>query len=388
METNRMRSAFLTWMTTWLFTAGLSFAGENPTDALKWEYLAPLPDPIGVAGPFAGTHHNALIVAGGANFPGGAPWDGHPKVWHDDVFVLTRPDGQWKKISRGLSRKLAYGLSITTKRGVVCIGGCDADRCYADVSVLQWDAKGKTVVQSRHLAGNDAESKATQPLPDLPVPLAFMTGALVDEVIYVAGGTETMGPDATGTTNFWRLDLSKSASPEEFQWEKLPWPADASHRVLAVAAAQSDGSEDCFYLFSGRSRPGGGEETVLLRDAWRYSPKKRSWKRLAGPPRVLMAGAGVDVGAEHVLVLGGADGRDWGKDLKERHPGFAADMVFLYDTVTDRWTPGGKMPQNQLTTTAVKWHDADGKPTIVLPSGEIRPGVRSPKVLTAAPVRR
>ena len=29
----------------------------------------PLPDSIGVAGPFVGVHGDALIVAGGANFP-------------------------------------------------------------------------------------------------------------------------------------------------------------------------------------------------------------------------------------------------------------------------------------------------------------------------------
>ncbi len=31
--------------------------------------LPDLPDPIGVAGPFVGVHNDALIVAGGANFP-------------------------------------------------------------------------------------------------------------------------------------------------------------------------------------------------------------------------------------------------------------------------------------------------------------------------------
>lgn len=40
---------------------------------LYWGRLAPVPDPIGVAGPVAGVSGDALIVAGGANFPNGFP---------------------------------------------------------------------------------------------------------------------------------------------------------------------------------------------------------------------------------------------------------------------------------------------------------------------------
>ncbi|MGB0741144.1 MAG: hypothetical protein ACPGXX_13810, partial [Planctomycetaceae bacterium] len=36
---------------------------------LTWQELPELPDDLGVAGPFAGVHNDALIVAGGANFP-------------------------------------------------------------------------------------------------------------------------------------------------------------------------------------------------------------------------------------------------------------------------------------------------------------------------------
>ena len=40
-----------------------------PVPDLSWSELPSLPDPLGVAGPFAGVHNDALIVAGGANFP-------------------------------------------------------------------------------------------------------------------------------------------------------------------------------------------------------------------------------------------------------------------------------------------------------------------------------
>ena len=54
-----------------------------PQDAFAWEELAPLPDEHGFAGSFAGSSGGALLVAGGANFPDGPSWNGHPKAGHD-----------------------------------------------------------------------------------------------------------------------------------------------------------------------------------------------------------------------------------------------------------------------------------------------------------------
>jgi len=51
--------------------------------------LPPLPDPRGVAGVFAGVSGNALLVAGGANFPGQPPWEGGQKKWNNEVYVLS-----------------------------------------------------------------------------------------------------------------------------------------------------------------------------------------------------------------------------------------------------------------------------------------------------------
>ena len=68
-------------------------ADKKPTarvEVLEWEQLPTLPDEHGFAGAFCGVSGEALIVAGGANFPGGRPWDGAQKVWHDRIFVLPK----------------------------------------------------------------------------------------------------------------------------------------------------------------------------------------------------------------------------------------------------------------------------------------------------------
>ena len=372
-------------------------------EPLKWAELPKLPPApgqsrqIGVAGPFAGVHNDALLVAGGANFPDAPPWDGGKKVWHDAVFALVRgADGsmQWlADKSYTLPRPLAYGAAVDVPDGVLCIGGCDATRCYADVFLLQWDPKTKAI--------------ATKPLPPLPRPLAFTAATRMGSRIYVAGGQETM-KDAAATHNFWVLDLAKT-SPER-QWRELdPWPGPK--RILPILAAQSNGTTDCVFLFSGRNAAP-DTPTDVLADAYRYNPATGEWARVAdiGPggetPRSVMAGTGFASGANHILVFGGADGKLFmelerlgaaiaqaadeaaAAPLKERqrailtsHPGFRDD-VLAYHTITDTWARIGKLPTpSHVTTIAVRWGER-----FIVPSGEIRPGIRSPKVWQAEPV--
>ena len=65
-------------------------------ETLRWTKLPPLPDRHGFAGAFAGVSNGALLVAGGANFPDKAVWEGGKKFWSDKIFVLEKPDGEWR----------------------------------------------------------------------------------------------------------------------------------------------------------------------------------------------------------------------------------------------------------------------------------------------------
>ncbi len=356
---------------------------ELSRPALKWTDLPKLPPSpgqdkqVGLAGPFAGVHNDALIVAGGANFPDKLPWQNGKKVWWDDAFVLLKgADDKYEWLDKRLKlpRPLAYGVSISTDDGVICIGGCDGERCYSDVFMLKWDPKAK----------RKDKRFVTRRLPSLPRPLAFMAGAKVGSTIYIAGGQEST-KDPAATRTFLALDLSKKDDAKEFQWRELdPWPGPA--RILSVAAGQNDGEADSFFLFSGRNvQP--DREPVFLTDAYRYRPKDKSWKRLTNilgkkkdgtDGRCAMAAAGIASGAAHVLIFGGSDGADWGAGAM--HPGFPRDIL-AYHTITDTWVKAGLMPaRTPVTTTAVRWGDR-----IVIPSGEIRPGVRTPRVLQGQP---
>jgi len=320
--------------------------------ALAWTRLSPLPEPLGLGGPFAGVSRGALIVAGGAHFPVSL-FEGGTKVWRDYVFVLEKGRDKWRRAG-ALPRPLAYGAAITAMDGLICIGGGDAQQHYADVFLLKW-SNGKL---------------DHTPLPSLPRPCAFTCAALVGHTIYVAGGTDKPSA-ATTMNNVWTLDLS--AKP--MKWRTLePWPGPS--RMLAAAGSAGG----AFYLFAGCELYPNGEgkgTRRYLTDAYRYRPGV-GWARIADLPRPAVAAPSpaLSLDGRRLLLLGGDDGANASRvfELKDNHPGFRRDAL-AYDTVHNTWAKVGDMPASHVTTSAAMWNRS-----IIIPSGEIRPGVRSPTV--------
>ncbi|MEH6305801.1 galactose oxidase [Olivibacter sp. CPCC 100613] len=332
---------------------------------LKWDELQALPDPIGFAGSFAGVSNGALLFIGGANFPdGGAPWTGSEKVWYDKIFALDSMAGTWKEVGR-LPYPLGYGVSVSWQNSVILVGGSNAQGHRREVWMLQY----------RH---GKIERSA---LPDLPYPLANGVGVLLGNVIYVAGGIRK--PDATvAEKNFWALDLSADRK----KWAILDaWPG--SSRMLAVAGAQ----QGKFYLFSGTSLKDGARK--YLKDAYAYTPQV-GWERIADLPEPVVAAPTPAYAHEksHLLIFGGDDGALAAKasQLKDQHPGFS-DNILDYDVITNTWKVVGKIatvkkedaimnPNGSkwapVTTGLAIWNDA-----IIIPGGEVRPAVRTPRVL-------
>lgn len=341
----------LTVNTALLVTA----VSASAADSAGWSKLPALPDKEGFASMFAGVSGGALLAAGGANFPDKRPWEGGKKVWYDMVFVLAKPDGQWQ-VAGKLPRPLGYGVSVTHGSGVVCVGGSDADGHRAECFRLEW-RRGKL---------------ETQPLPPLPLSVANLSGALLGDTLYVAGGIEK--PDSTrALRKFFALDLAAKTPA----WRELePWPGPA--RMLAVAAAQ-DGS---FFLVSGADLapgPDGKPVRTHLKDGYRYTPG-RGWKRIADLPRAAVAAPtpAPTVGTTQFLVVSGDDAAQLTAKPGE-HKGFP-QSVLAYDTRTDRWTEVAPTPAPRVTVPTVQWQGA----WLVI-SGEQKPGIRSPEIWRRQP---
>lgn len=338
-------------------------------ERLAWQELSTLPNELGVAGPFAGVHNDALIVAGGANFPKPV-WD-NDKVWHDQIHVLLRTDNGYEWIDGGrLPRPTAYGAAVSTRAGVICMGGNDANEAFEDVYMLSWDADRKEVV--------------TTDLPSLPSPCAFGAATLIGDTIYLAGGQS--GSSLTSAmTNFWAFDLWQQESKDTFEWVELPaWPG--SSRALNLTVSQHNGYHDCVYVISGRRQISEATDEAsfeFLKDVWEYTPATKTWKQQADVPRCVMAGTAIKQGQSHLFVLGGATEELFFQtdELKDNHPGFIKKSL-AYHTITNTWSEAGEVPANHVTTIAVRWGD-----DIIVPSGELRPRVRSPRIYRVTPIR-
>ena len=165
----------------------------------------------------------------------------------------------------------------------------------------------------------------------------------------------------------------------------MPGASRAVHTVVA----QHNGRNQALYVIGGRrikDNYSGPEPFEFLRDIWEFNPSNvvTPWIRKTDAPVHMMAGPGAAFGQGHIFILGGSDGKliYMADSLKENHPGFPK-LAWAYHTITDTWTSLGEIPANQVTTTAVKWQDR-----IIIPSGEVRPRVRSNKIwVVSIPVR-
>lgn len=342
---------------------------------IEWKSLPPIPDAHGFAGPYAGIVEGKFIVAGGANFPEAPPWEGGTKVWHDGVFAFMPETETWMKSKSGLPNALAYGVSITlpSRGSMVMLGGSDQDNQPTTSAVELSFVEGEIVFTD---------------LPSLPIPLTESSGVALGNAIYLFSGRTMEG---TAKAAF-RLDLEAS----ELEWESLPWPKGARGRMHSVAGTR-DGKA---YLFAGRDVMSEGalehpedrmapHELDFQRDGYRFDPATNEWERLADLPHGLSAAPSqaVSAGNSHLLVLGGVNVEFLKEQLAARpklngqgheHPGFPR-TVWAYHTITDTWVAADQIP-DELAAPVTVPVVMTGENTFVIPSGEIKPGVRITQV--------
>ena len=389
-------------------SAGLSVpslpASEPGEGPLSWSHLPALPDEEGFAGAFAGivsnkkTEKDYLVVAGGANFPKGRPWEKEKnpeKIYYDLAFKLEMgaEDASWEKIEGPLGQRVGYGMSVTLpERGSTLFIGGKEQAATDAVWEVTADQSGKLTFAPR----------LKYPLPIVE----GVAGVVGETVIVVGGATNREGGGFRTVQEAYMLDTSKGDG--EWKWEPLPWPETgkgemARGRVYAVAGVRADQ----FYLFGGRDYAGSAdpapgrvhqEKLDILSDCHVLNLKaeKPEWKRLADLPQGMSAApsAALPVGVSHLLMLGGVSAEYWRQQFEDRpelngagdsHPGFESHL-WAYDTITDTWAAAGELPEKlkdvpvsvPVTTPVVEW-----KNRFIVPTGEIKPGIRSPQVLIA-----
>ncbi|RTE55206.1 sodium transporter [Arenibacter aquaticus] len=334
---------------------------------------------IGFAGMFGGMEDGALIAAGGANFPEALPWKGGQKTWSDQIYYLR--DNLWHISSTTLPRPLAYGASVTTPDGIVCIGGNNAQRSSKDVFLLDFDPVTTNI--------------RIVDYPALPHPLSHTTAVLHEDHIYVVGGIS----QGNSTNYFFRLDLKTKSA-----WERLP-DFPGSPRALHTAVIQEASEAKKIFVIGGRNeKPGKVSETPT--NYLSYNLKTNSWTleddiRIGQDTIVLMGASAQAKGSMHILVYGGSNEKpftqleEYGLSIEkekndsikkklilernkllDEHPGFSKNII-AYNTITKQWFTHQALDQ-PIPVTALSLHDEED---FIIVSGEVSPGIRTPGIL-------
>ena len=327
---------------------------------LKWNSFPSLPDARGFAGMFTGISHGSLFCMGGANFPDKYPWEGGTKNWDSKIFKLD-PGGEWQKLDQSLPSPLGYGVSVSYKNKIYIIGGSNADGHTNNAFSLEWKN----------------EKLEMEAMPAIPYPLANMTGALVNSLIIIAGGsTSPTGPPTSYCLGFDLEDPAKG-------WFKLPsWPGP--ERTLPVSAV----TQGKFYLFSGEKtglNAANEKYRYILQDAYVFSPEKKkrkwtgSWKKLAPVPAgASAAGNPLPVLPNgSILIGGGVDVITALHTDPTTHPGITRNIQ-VYNPGNDSWQifKNKTSVESRVTLPVIFWQ----KQWLYI-SGEVKPGIRTNTIL-------
>ncbi len=424
-----------------LSLSGIVQAGAPvQSEFLEWSDLPPLPPADGqavnpgLAGAYAGIVSNSLIIAGGANFrtPVTEITNGAPKIYHDTVYRMTDTGGEfaYAPVTGALPFPLAYGADLTLPRGVLVIGGHNAGESSADVLLLTLSGErldvaalpplpqpltcakavllgGRVYLAGGSTSASDADASASFLSFDL---------ALLDHPDFAqkcAAATELLALPSAAE----RAERGRALWGPQFRWQSLP-DIPGEPRTYAMLSVQHDGLSPNIYLMGGRRKLAESEIAGLSDDAraaliggslrffdevLKFNPAERQWKACAALPVPLSAGVSAPWGQSHIFVLSGSDGTHvpaWEQQkFLYRHPGFVSTPL-IYHAITDTWIADRPAPHSEVTAQAVAaqlglsalpedypvptaqvtaavtaWNGA-----IILVSGEVRPGVRTPAV--------
>ncbi len=329
-----------------------------------WKALAPLPDPVGFGGMFAGVLNSRLVTGGGTQWDKPI-WLKGEKLFSDRIFTLATPSGAWTEHASRLPAKSGHFASATTPDAIYLAGGVDSTGCLR--SVFQLRAEGDEYVCS--------------PLADLPHPTGYASAAIAGSRLYVVGGVREPAAKVADS-EVWSLNLDRSAADEGWRREAdLPGPG------VLVAMASSDGV--ALYVFGGIGFDA-AQKYVPSKSTYRLNASGGDWERLADlpEPRVGAAGPGSVLPNNRILVIGGY-AEVFPGEMRD-HPGFSAQTLYYDITwntwgkgpmlpvsmVPDRDAPGDPGPAPMIGAPCVVWHDQ-----VIIISGEVRASVRTPAVL-------
>ena len=165
---------------------------------------------LGVSACYAGIYQGELLIAGGCNFPETPAAEGGKKKFYQGIYATVAA---------------AYGVSVSTPRGIVCVGGSNENGSLSAVYRLS--------------LSDDKQAVIVDTLPSLPCTMDNMSGSVVDYTLFVAGGNVNGRP----SNGLYCLNLGNP----ETGWQQLP-DFPGAPRVQPVCVGQRKENETLLYL--------------------------------------------------------------------------------------------------------------------------------------------
>ena len=342
----------------------------------------PVPQGQGTAGAFIGAiDDKTVVIAGGSDFLEGRPWEVGKKSFLDKIWILKKGEGGFQCTEMEGTRLpmgLSGGCSVVFDKNMYCFGG-SSEQGYSNIILKIRLSSDKILVEQ---AGS------------LPEGFRASAAVLHKGLVYVHG-------TASGQNALY------SFNPLNGQWKSLSGCPD---RILSEGSSfisQHNGKESALFLIGGRGEDADGIH--IASNVWEYVPVYDKWNRKADfssddKPIRLMYSSAISWGSAHIIIFGGDDGVGFLErlslerkisetansaqkaTLKARldssfihHEGFCNE-IFAYHTITDTWTNLAESESDlPVVTTAVRMGD-----DILIPSGEIHPGVRGTDILSVS----
>lgn len=327
---------------------------------------------IGLSGTICGIIGNELFIGGGNNFPSGLPWEGGSKKYYNDVFVYgVKNDTLIYSSSFKLPIHVAYAAVAQTPDKIIYAGGENETGAIYTVYSIQ---------KSYGTSGFDVIT-----WPNLPEALTNAVSVATNYAVYVFGGANNKGV----SNKVWAL---------YFDNIKAGWK-HVSTMPLPTTFAAATLLNGQVYIMGGRCKGSDGISKIY-NQVFAWDIENNTWYEKAKLPETVSAATAVTSNDSSILFIGGdkivvfhevemlaakiAATSDTTikkeltvikNNLQKTHPGFSKD-VLKYNSVSNTWGPYAQLSFTAPVTT----HAFINNNKIYLPAGEIKPGIRTPKI--------
>jgi len=312
-----------------------------------------------------------IIIAGGNNFPEGLPWEGGIKKYYKRVIVYNnQKDTLLNTFTFNLPANVAYAAVAQLKDGIFYAGGENENGPLSSAYLIK-----KSKSQSFEIIE----------LPSLPIAISNAVAVATENAVYVLGGANKEGV----SNKVWKLALNNI---------KKGWTAQASMPQPTAFTAAAIANEH-IYIMGGRCKEANGISKIY-KEVYAFDIENNLWEQKASLPETVSAACALAIDNNKILFIGGdkivvfhevemlaakiAATTDTTikkeltvvkNNLQKTHPGFSKD-VFAYDASLNKWSPYAQLSfAAPVTTNAFLFNHK-----IILPVGEIKPGIRTPYI--------